>query len=301
MSYTEHFYHGHRGLKLYFRCYGSGSEVLLCLPGLTRNCKDFESIAEHLSRCWKVITPDLRGRGRSERDPKRAHYNVRTYARDVWRLLDETGIERAAVIGTSLGGLIAMLMAEQRPQRLRALVLNDIGPEIPAQAAARILQYAGRTPPLKDWSAAAEHARKTHELSYPGMRDDFWRDYVRLSYRDNAEGRPEPDMDAAIAEVLRNPPAFHKWIRWLHRHGLLQRLDGADLDPWNSFRAVTMPCLLLHGVLSDVLTADIVKRMQAVKPDLEVVTLPDRGHVPLLDEPAARSAIDEFLQRTSSI
>jgi len=107
-------------------------------------------------------------------------------------------------------------------------------------------------------------------------------------------------MDPTIGAVLRHPPAMLKAVQWLHRHGLLRRLGGANIDAWDSYRAITMPCLLLHGALSDVLTADIVERMQAGKPDLEVVTVPERGHVPLLDEPAALAAIDRFLLRVRS-
>jgi len=297
MSYTEHHYQSRDGLRLYYRTYGNGGNCLLCLPGLTRNCKDFNKLAEHLSGQWRVITPDLRGRGQSEWDTKPRHYNLGTYVRDAWSLLDELGIERIAVSGTSLGGLMAMIMADQQPDRLRAIVLNDIGPEIPRAGLGRILQYAGLTPAADSWQAAAEEARRTHELSYPDMPESFWLEYVRLYYRENAEGRPEPDMDPAIGDVLRHPSLIRVLFQWLHRHGLVRKFGGIKIDPWESFRAVTMPCLLLHGALSDVLTGDIVERMRKVKHDLEVVTLPDRGHVPLLDEPLARSAIDAFLMR----
>ncbi len=300
MSYTEHHYRSRDGLSLYYRSYGSGANVLLCLPGLTRNCKDFEGLAEHLSGQWRIISPDLRGRGQSARDPKPGHYNLGAYVRDAWKLLDELGIGRVTVIGTSLGGLMAMAMAEQQAQRLRGVVLNDIGPEVPPEAIARILQYAGRTPPAEDWKAAAAQARQAYGLAYPDMPEDFWPAYMHLSYRQNAEGRLEPDMDPAIGEVLRKPPTFLKWLQWLRRHGLMRRLGGISIDPWDSFRALTMPCLLLHGALSDVLTGEIVQRMQAVKSDLEVVTVPDRGHTPLLDEPVALNAIDRFLQRILS-
>jgi pimeloyl-ACP methyl ester carboxylesterase len=300
MSFTEHHYRSRDGLSLYYRSYGRGSKAVLCLPGLTRNCKDFEDLAEHLAEQWRVISPDLRGRGQSGWDPKPAHYNLGTYVKDVWKLLDELAIERCALIGTSLGGLIAMAMAEQQAQRLPGVVLNDIGPEVPPAAVTRILQYAGRTPPAETLQAAAAQARQAYELAYPDLPVDFWLAYIRLSYRENASGRLEPDMDPAIGEVLRKPPAGLKWLQWLRRHGLMRRLGGISLDPWDSFRALTMPCLLLHGALSDVLTWDIVQRMQAVKPGLEVVTVPDRGHTPLLDEAIALAAIDRFLQRVLS-
>lgn len=303
MTYSEHRFESRDGLSLYYRSYGAGEDVVVCLPGLTRNCKDFEELAEHLAghvagraeRPWRVLTPDLRGRGRSDRDPKPANYHPGTYVRDVWTLLDGLGVDRAALIGTSLGGLMSMIMADQQPERLRGVVLNDVGPEIPPDAVGRILQYVGRTPPAPDWAAAAAAAKQNYGLAIPGAPDAFWDRYARLSWADNADGRPAPDMDPAVGDALRKAQGAVKVLRRLRRWGMLKRVAGVPIDTWDAFRAVTMPCLLLQGALSDVLTDDIVARMQQANPDLEVLRVPDRGHAPLLDEPAARAAIDEFL------
>jgi pimeloyl-ACP methyl ester carboxylesterase len=305
VSHTEQRFTSHDGLSLYYRDFGGGEDVVVCLPGLTRNCKDFEDLAEHLARPgsagapngWRVITPDLRGRGRSDHDPKPANYHPGTYVRDTWRLLDGLGIDRVALIGTSLGGLMSMIMADQQPARLRGVVLNDVGPEVPPEAVGRILQYVGRSPPAASWEAAAEEARRNYGLALPGVADDFWGRYARLSWKENAAGKPAPDMDPAIGDALRRAQGAVKLLRWLRRRGLVKRVRGLPIDTWDAFAAVTMPCLLLHGALSDVLTADIVRRMQERKPHLEVVQVPDRGHAPLLDEPIARAAIDDFLAR----
>jgi len=297
MSYTEHHYRSEDGLSLYYRNYGSGDDVVICLPGLTRNSKDFEDLAGHLSTRWRVISPDLRGRGRSDHDPKPSHYFAGTYVRDVWTLLDGLGIRNFAIIGTSLGGLMAMIMADQQADRLRGVVLNDIGPEFPPDAVARILQYVGRTPPAPDWNTAATLIQEKYGLAFPGLGDDFWQNFVRLSYRENEEGHPEPDMDRAIGDALRRAHGALKFLQWLRRLGLKRRVAGVNIDSWDSFRAMVMPCLLLRGELSDVLTKEMTDRMQSVKPDLETVTVPERGHAPLLDEPVARSAIDSFLGR----
>ena len=301
MSYSEHHFVSHDGLSLYYRSYGAGDDVVVCLPGLTRNCKDFEELAEHLAgnvtRPWRVLTPDLRGRGRSDRDPKSANYHPGTYVRDTWTLLDGLGVDRVALIGTSLGGLMSMIMADQQPKRLRGVVLNDVGPELPPEAVGRILQYVGRTPPASDWAAAAAAAKQNYGLAFPDAPDSFWDRYVRLSWAENPEGRPEPDMDPAIGEALRKAQDAVRLLRRLRRWGLLKRVGGVPIDTWDAFRAVTMPCLLLRGELSDVLTEDIVARMQRAKPDLAVQCVPERGHAPLLDEPVARAAIDGFLQR----
>jgi len=300
MIHTEHFYRAHDGLKLYYRSYGSGEDVVVCLPGLTRNSKDFEGLAVHLSTRYRVISPDLRGRGQSERDPKPARYHPGTYVRDTWTLLDELGIGRIMVIGTSLGGLIAMIMADQQAQRLRGIVLNDIGPEIPPGAITRILQYAGRVPPVAGWDEAIRQVRLAYELALPGMPDEFWAGYTRLGYRCNAAGLLETEVDPAVGEALRKSQGFARLLRRLRRLGLKHRMAGVNIDTWDSFRAVTMPCLLLRGAISDVLTIDIAQRMQALKPDLEIVTVPDRGHAPLLDEALARQAIDSFLERVAA-
>lgn len=301
MSYSEHRFESHDGLSLYYRSYGAGEDVAVCLPGLTRNSKDFEELAEHLAgkaeRPWRVLTPDLRGRGRSDRDPKPANYHPGTYVRDTWTLLDGLGVERVALIGTSLGGLMSMIMADQQPERLRGVVLNDVGPEIPPEAVGRILQYVGRTPPAFDWAAAAAAAKQNYGLALPDAPDSFWDHYARLSWAENAEGQPVPDMDPAVGNALRKAQGAVKVLRWLRRWGLLKRVGGVPIDTWDAFRSVTMPCLLLQGALSDVLTDDIVARMQQAKPDLELLRVPERGHAPLLDEPLARAGIDDFLQR----
>lgn len=294
-GFSEHRYRSRDGLWLYYRAYGSGDHTILCLHGLTRNSKDFHALALHLAGRYRVICPDVRGRGQSDRDPKSRHYHPGTYVRDVWRLLEREAIEHVTVIGTSLGGLMGMIMADQHPERLDALVLNDIGPELPARAVARILAYAGRTPPAPDWDEAAEQTRRAYEIALPDMPDAFWREYARLSWRENADGKPEPDVDPAVGDILRQPSRALRWMHWLARHRLAHRVGGVALDPWDSFRSVTMPCLVIHGELSDVLTADIIVRMQALKPDLEVVHVPGRGHTPLLDEPEALAAIDAFL------
>jgi len=295
VSYTEHRYTSHDGLSLYYRAYGEGPRTVLCLPGLTRNSRDFTELATRLADRYRVLSPDLRGRGFSDHDPNPAHYAPGTYVRDVWTLLDGLGIDEVAVVGTSLGGLMAMLMADQQPRRLAAAVLNDIGPELPKAAMARILEYVGRRPPVEDWDAATRATREAYELAMPGMDDAFWADHARRSYRENPDGKPAPDMDPAIGDAARKAQGPLKVLRFLRRLGLVKRVAGVPIDLWDAFAAMTMPTLLVHGALSDVLTAEIVAKMRARKPDLEVATVPGRGHAPMLDEPEARAAIEAFL------
>jgi len=295
MSYSEHHYRSKDGLSLYCREYGSGNRVILCLHGLTRNSKDFHELASHLAADYRVISVDIRGRGQSDRDSRSIHYNPGQYVKDAWQLLDQLQLQRVTVIGTSLGGLMAMIMADQQPDRLRAVVLNDIGPEIPLPAIQRIMGYAGRIPPAPSWEEAALQVKNAYEVAMPGMPMEFWRDFVRKSYRENALGHPEPDMDPAIGHALRNPPAYMKWLKWMNKRGWINRVAGVAIDPWDAFHAVRVPCLLVHGAISDVLNDEIVDKMLSVHPSMQVVHVAHRGHAPLLNEPEALAAIDHFL------
>jgi pimeloyl-ACP methyl ester carboxylesterase len=301
VTFSEHRFETQDGLSLYYRSYGSGEDVVVCLPGLTRNSKDFDALARRLSRDprrpWRLICPDMRGRGRSDYDPRPARYRPGTYVKDTWRLLDVLGVVRAAVIGTSMGGLVGMIMAYQQADRLRGLVLNDLGPEVPPEAVSRILEYVGRTPPAADWNAAATQARDQYGLAFPGMPDDFWPRFIRTFWAENADGRPAPDFDPAVGDAMRKAYRAARMVAWLRRLRLVRSLGGVPIDPWDAFRALSMPCLLVQGVLSDVLPDELVERMQKAKPGLEVLRVPDRGHAPLLDEPGVAETIGDFLRR----
>lgn len=298
MDYQEHRYQSHDGLSLYYREYGSGERVALCLPGLTRNSKDFHPLASHLAGpaggSWRVLCPDLRGRGQSQRDPNWKNYLPPTYVQDVWTLLDGLGIPEVVVIGTSLGGLMAMLMADQQPQRLRGVVLNDVGPEITPGSLQRLMAYVGRTPPQPDMQAATAQVRNAYELAFPDMGAEFWSRLSENTWRLNEDGTVEPDFDPAVGDSLRHVAKMMPLLGWLRRLGL-RRIKGSNLDPWDNFRALRMPTLLLRGAISDVLSPEITARMRTLKPDLQVVEIPGRGHAPTLDEPLARESIGQFL------
>lgn len=302
MNFQEHHYSSHDGLSLYYREYGSGERVAICLPGLTRNSKDFHQLASHLAGPaggqWRVLCPDLRGRGQSQRDPNWKNYLPPTYVRDVWTLLNGLGVEETVVIGTSLGGLMAMIMADQQPQRLCGVVLNDVGPEITPGSLQRIMSYVGRTPPQPDMQTATAQVRSAYELAFPGMSDEFWGRLTDNTWRRNPDGTVEPDFDPAIGDSLRHVAKMMPLLAWLRRLGL-RRIKGSNLDPWDNFRALSMPCLLVRGAISDVLSPDIAARMRALKPGLQVVEIPDRGHAPTLDEALALESIEQFLTQLS--
>ena len=295
MDYQEHFYTSDNGLHLYYREYGGADQTVICLPGLTRNSKDFHEIALHLSSHYRVICADLRGRGQSEHDPKQRNYNITEYMPDVRRLMDDAKIENAIFLGTSLGGLISMTIAYQNPERIRAIILNDIGPEADPVGIARILSYVGTSAPANNWDEAIARIRETYAISLPNMPDSFWAEFVHKSYREDPEGVPELEMDPRIGGAVRVALKSVKFLNILKKLRLLRHIRGVPLDPWESFRAVSMPCLVLRGALSDILSEEIMDRMQTIKPDLQRAIIPDRGHAPLLDEPESMRAIDDFL------
>ena len=269
------------GLKLFYRDFGPETDgtPVVCLPGLTRNSRDFDEIAERLSSRRRVLTIDFRGRGHSDPDPDWRNYHPGTYVADVQALLDALGVETVIVLGTSLGGVCGMVMAAQRPDRVAGLILNDVGPEIHPAGLERVRSYTGRAAPVTSWDEAREQTRETYGEALPGLGDEDFMKLARRTYREDAEGIPRLDIDVEIGRAVRELPA-------------------AGGDPWQLFAAIgDTPVTVLWGVLSDILSRDIVERMRTAKPDLEVVEVPNRGHVPLLDEPECVTAIDAFLDR----
>jgi len=295
MHYSEHRYRSANGLSLYYREYGNAGQVIMCLPGLTRNSKDFHDLASRLASKYRVLCLDFRGRGQSDHDPDWRQYHPGNYAKDTWKLLDELGISSTIIIGTSLGGLVAMIMAAQQAERIRAIVLNDIGPEIDPAGFARILSYAGKVTPTNNWDEVARLYEDTYARALPGMSREFWLNYAHNTYSEDDNGVPRPDADPNIGVAARKTVKISAFFRLLRKLGILRRIGGVNIDPWDSFKAVTMPCLVLRGALSDILSADIVKKMKQVKPDLTEAVIPARGHAPMLDEPESLEAIDHFL------
>jgi len=263
------------GLRLIADVFGAPTDrtPVLCLPGLTRNARDFTALAATLSTDRLVVAFDLRGRGRSDRDPTAQSYTLEIYAQDSLDLCDGLGLDRAAWIGTSLGGLVSMHAGSVAPERLAGLVLNDIGPELAPAGLIRIQSYAGKQQPLDSWEEAAREVRSTSESQTPGLSDEEWFEQARNRYRETPEGRIVPDYDQAIV----NGPS-------------------SKVDPWWAFdRLAGLPLLLIRGEFSDLLGVETVHTMQALHPEMRFVEVPQRGHAPLLNEPVAVAAIVEFL------
>ena len=184
---SDYFYNSADGLRLYCRIYPAkrpGGMPVICLPGVTRNSRDFVELAGRLSDQHEVLTPDLRGRGQSDWDPDPTHYQPGTYVLDVWALLNSRHVSRAIVIGTSLGALMGMIMAATVPARVAGLILNDAGPEIDPVGLKRISAYVGQLPPVSTWAEAAAQAKRIYGSALPDLTDADWLDYARRAYRE---------------------------------------------------------------------------------------------------------------------
>jgi len=279
-AWQDRYYASADGLRLYYRDYPAlepGRLPVLCLPGLTRNCRDFESTALRLRLARRVLTPDLRGRGRSQYDPTWQNYHPGTYLEDLTRLLADAGSGRAILLGTSLGGILSMLIGATVPRVAAAVILNDIGPEVAQEGLHRIATYVGRNTPVRNWEEAAAQMRATYGMAMPDATEQDWRAFARRSFSE-VDGVPRLDVDPGIGEAVRAAPA------------------GAAPDLWSVYASLkSLPVLALRGELSDVLSEGTFERMAREKPDLLRVTVARRGHPPLLDEPESIGAIDEFL------
>ncbi|MEM9146782.1 MAG: alpha/beta hydrolase [Pseudomonadota bacterium] len=269
------------GRMLSFRDSGGQGPVVLCLAGLTRNARDFDSLAERLAPHRRVVRMNARGRGGSDwaKDPL-AEYTIAVELGDVMALIAHLGVTRLAVIGTSRGGILGMALAAAMPGVLSGLVLNDVGAQIETKGLLAIMDYLGHPPDAPDFDAAAAALAERNAAQFPGVPLARWVRHARAIY-DDRDGRPVLAYDPALRQAV-----------------------GATLDPslphvdlWLMLDALaTMPVLLIRGANSDILSAETAERMQARLPLLTRSEIADRGHAPFLDEPSAIKAIEGFLE-----
>ena len=284
MDYTEHLITAADGTSLYARDHAArGGGTLtpaVCLPGLTRNAKDFETIAPRLAESRRVLALDFRGRGRSGRaDP--ATYRPDQEVADTLAVLDHLGIGRFAIIGTSRGGIAAMVMAARALPRMAGVLFNDIGPRIDKAGLLRIRGYLGGDPQFTGWDDAVTAIKSTNP-GFPGLAEAEWLAFARRVYREES-GLPRADYDMALAQTF--PP--------------VEEIEAGKVpELWPLFDMLSgLPCLVLRGAHSDLLSAETVAEMQERHPGLSAVTVADRGHVPFLDEPESLAAIEGWLTR----
>lgn len=266
-------------LQLYTRLYPGHGTAILMMHGLTRNSADYEGLANHLAGRFKLVVPDQRGRGLSEYDPDPTNYLPANYSADMLGLIDQLGLERPILIGTSMGGLMAMIMATMRAGEFRGLVLNDVGPVVEKTGLDRIASYVGAVQCIGSWEDAAEYCRRTNGYAFPGYGDAQWIAVARRLFRSNADGLPELAYDAAIATGLASSNS-----------------GAAPPDLWPIWQGLAnVPVLAVRGALSDILSPDTLSRMARHHPGMQSVTVAGVGHAPMLDEPDALFAIDQFL------
>lgn len=267
------------GLRLDVRRFRGGAKTpALCIPGLTRNRRDFDDFAGWLAGTGRdVYALSLRGRGASDYDPNYLNYQPPTYRDDVLAAIDQLGLAKAIFIGTSLGGIVTMLTNEAAPGRLAAAILNDVGPELAPEGIARIAAYAGaeRTEAASLEDAAAQ-IRALNKVAFPGRDDAFWRDFALKTFRKTARGTWVLDYDPAIGKAFAETETL------------------PDLQP--AFASLKdSPTLVIRGALSDILTAEIVEKMRAVHPRFDLCEVPGVGHAPTLMEPEVIAAVEAFL------
>ncbi len=287
LLWADRYWESPDGLTLHFRDYPADPALghadrppLLCMHGLTRNARDFAPLAQHLAGKWRLIVPEMRGRGMSEYAKDSMTYNPLTYVADVEVLLAQEGITRFIAVGTSLGGLMTMLLAAKDTTRLAGAILNDIGPDINREGIERIRQYVGQGRSYPSWMHAARALQEVHGAAHPAFGIEQWLEMAKRGMVLQPNGRIGLDYDMNIAEPF-------------------QHDDGAaPPDLWPAFDALRdVPLLVLRGELSDLLAPATLAEMQRRHPDAEVVTVPDVGHAPTLDEPASRAAIDRVLAK----
>ncbi|MQQ09239.1 alpha/beta fold hydrolase [Epibacterium sp. SM1979] len=274
------------GLRLYYTDTADSTQdaklPLICLPGLTRCGLDFRYFAPH-AQAYRIITLDARGRGRSAYDNNFMNYNVLQEAQDVLALMDHLGLKTAAILGTSRGGLVAMTLAATAKDRLAAVILNDVGPEIPSDGLARIMDYLGRKPAAKTLELAAQQLHAAMAPAFPDVPSQRWREEVETFYTQTDDGldlRYDAKMrDALLAQA--------------------QALGDTVPDLWPMYMALEgLPLGVLRGANSDILSAETFQKMRDAIPSAVAQEIPNRGHVPFLDEPEAVETIHTVLEQT---
>jgi pimeloyl-ACP methyl ester carboxylesterase len=252
--------------------------VVVCVHGLTRNGRDFDFVAEALADGCRVACPDLPGRGRSHWLASAAEYAPAVYLADLAALIARLGSETVDFVGTSLGGMLGMMLASQPNTPIRRLVLNDIGAFVPRSALQRISGYVGTNPSFRSLDALEAYLREVHAPFGP-LSAEQWRHLARHSARFEAgEGLWRLHYDPKLATPVKEG-------------------ESVDVDLWPVWERVTAPVLLLRGEESDILLLETAEEMLTRGPEAELIEFPGVGHAPALMDPRQIAAVREFLLR----
>ena len=282
-DFEDRYFSVRDGLRLHYRDYAGADDKppLLCLHGLTRNARDWTDFAERYSPEHRVLALDFRGRAASDYDPDPSRYLPPVYAADVIEMLDQLGLNQAIFVGTSLGGLVTMIIAATAPDRIRAAIINDVGPDVHPEGIDRILTYVGKDVRFGSWDEAATRIASNSGASFDRYTHDDWVKMAKRNCREE-DGEIRFDYDMAIAEPFKNVG------------------PTLQVDLWPLFAALAQkPLLVVRGAKSDLLTAQTAVKMQAVAPRMKLAVIPGVGHAPELNEPEAVEAIDGFLDSLS--
>jgi pimeloyl-ACP methyl ester carboxylesterase len=268
------------GLRLAYDVTGQG-QPLLCLPGLTRNMDDFEPVVDAFADRAQVIRMDFRGRGASDYgDP--ATYQVPQEAADVVTLLDHLGLGRVTILGTSRGGLVALVLAAMARDRIAGVIFNDIGPDVMPEGLTYIMDYLGKSPKAKTMAEAAAGFSRHYAPAFRDVPPETWAALARRIFVE-ADGKLHNRYDPRLREAV--APAFAP--------------DAVAPDLWPLFDGLAgAPMGLIRGAGSNILSAETAAEMRRRRPDMAFAELADRGHVPFLDEPEAIRVIETVLERT---
>ncbi len=289
-SATSTFISAPDGLRLHARCYGRGSLPglpAICLPGLARTAADFERLAValsgHASRPRRVIALDYRGRGQSDYDRSAANYTFKTELTDMLAAATALDALPAVIIGTSRGGILAMLLAALRPTAIAGVVLNDIGPVIEPRGLMRIKGYVGKLPRPRSFDEGAEILRRLFDAQFPKLTEEDWMAASLRTFKEEKRGLV-PTYDVRLAKTLK----------------------GIDFERplpplWKEFDALAhAPLMVIRGANSDLLSPETVEAMRARRADMETIEVPDQGHAPLLAEDDVIARIADFAARCDS-
>ncbi len=280
-NYDDKYWESEDGLKLHYRDYpGDDAELpIICVPGLTRNVRDFEHLGDWLGGKRRIIMVNLRGRGESEYAKDSASYNAKTYIADVVRLMDDIELPTAIFFGTSLGGIVTMIMASRHPERVAGALLNDIGPDVDQRGLDRIGENLGQGRSFETWAHAARDKAEDSGSIYPDYSLKEWIAFVKKLYRMNSSGRIKLDYDMKISEPFEGK-------------------GGGNEAIWRALEALeNVPTLILRGALSDLFSEATAQKMLDKLNKAELVTVPRVGHAPTLEEQASLDAIAALLQR----
>ncbi|ESQ75844.1 hypothetical protein ABAC402_07720 [Asticcacaulis sp. AC402] len=286
-AYADRWWFTEDGLRLYARDYAASAGrvrlPVVCLHGVTRNSADFEEVAPYISRLdRRVIVPDLRGRGLSEYDANPSNYHLWTYAKDVLSLCDALGIGRAIFVGSSMGGLVAMVLSTLRPNLVVSAVLNDVGPVLSPKGLARLNAFAAMKPvAFRNWHDASVFVAEQNKLTFPNYTQAEWLRLARRAFIKGKDGMLRLAYDSRITETFRS---------------LTTASANHDLDPCYASLAQDRKILLVRGALSDVLDASAVKAMAVQARHFTRVDIDYVGHAPQLTEPQAFTAVCDFME-----